>query len=97
MKHNIISLITFFFDKLRITIGDSRCPLYQKCSRNDEDNDCCVSFRGRTEIGGNRTLCYSLTKKDIKENKEGIIGKVCKIIVNQLVSIGGEREDKNTK
>lgn len=100
MKYKIsdkFSLITFFFDRIRITAGDSTCPLYQKCPNRDEDNDCCVTFRGRTEIGGDRAPCYFPSKRRIrdgeKENKIGIFGH----IVNLLVSIGGERENKDTE
>jgi len=100
MKHKILDDITFFFDKLRITTGDSECPLYQKCPQREEDNDCCVSFRGRMEIGGDRASCYFLNKKWIrnseKGNKTGVLKRVFRPILNLLVSIGDERENGNT-
>lgn len=100
MNHEILNDITFFFDKLRITFGNSECPLYQKCPQREEDNDCCVSFRGRMETGGDRVPCYFSNKKWIrnskKVNKIGVLGRIFRPILNLLVSIGGERENGNT-
>ena len=99
MNHKILDDITFFFDKLRITFGDSECPLCQKCPQQEDDNDCCVTFRGRIEIGGDRAPCYFPNKMWIrnseKKNKIGILGKILRPILNLFLSIGGERESDN--
>lgn len=95
---NGLSFLSFIFDRVRISIGDSRCPLYEKCSQNDAENDCCVSFRGRFEIGGERTPCYFFNKQRIKEIKRmrgGILSKALGRITNFLVSISGERENED--
>lgn len=99
MNHRILDDITFFFDKIRIAFGDSKCPLCQKCSQQEDDNDCCVTFRGRIEIGGDRTPCYFSNKMRIrdseKKKKIGILSKILRPIVSLILSIGGERENDN--
>lgn len=93
--HNGLSFLSFFFDRIRISIGDSKCPLFEKCPQNDAENNCCVGFRGRTETGGDRALCYSFNKRKIRDVEGNrILGRIFGPIVNLLVSIGGEREDE---
>jgi hypothetical protein len=43
-------MITYLFDKIRISLGDSQCPLYHRCPGADNDNNSCISHRGRNRI-----------------------------------------------
>jgi hypothetical protein len=61
-------MITSILDKIRISLGDSKCPLYHKCPGADEEIDTCVSYRGRNEEG-KRAECYEFFKPIIKTNE----------------------------
>ena len=75
-------MITQGLDRIRIITGNSKCPLSHKCSGYDDDNDNCVTYRGRTEIGGDRAECYNYFKPIIRKQKEGLAGKIMKGILN---------------
>lgn len=55
-------MITYILDRIRIIVGNSECLLAHKCSGYDISNDSCVTYRGRTEIGENRTEGYKYFK-----------------------------------
>lgn len=68
--------LTYAFDRIRIRFGDSTCPLSGKCPGYDAESNPCASYRGRTEIRGERAECYSMFKPQIRLQKDGLIGKV---------------------
>ena len=82
-------MITYLLDKIRITTGDSECPLYNKCSGADEENDTCVSNRGRVEIGFERAPCYKLFKSQIRSQKQGLISGLARKIMEGLLHMEG--------
>jgi len=62
--------ITYFFDKVRISLGDSKCPLSERCFMYDAESSPCVSYRGRIGLGEERAPCYKFAKQQIKTQKQ---------------------------
>lgn len=85
-------MITYLFDKIRITFGDSKCPLSHKCPGYDLDNNSCVTYRGREEVGANRAECYKYFKMDVKAQKPGLISRLAEKITKDFMHIGGLEE-----
>jgi len=86
-------MITYVYvlDSLRIIIGDSECPLKNRCPEYDLSNDCCASHRGRNEVGGERAECYKFFKLQIRSQKQGLASKVAENIMESLSEMeGGE-------
>ena len=81
-------MITYILDRMRITLGDSECPLSHKCAGHDVGNDNCVSYRGRTEIGGDRAECYRYFKTMIRAQKQGLISKLAGKVTESLMRFG---------
>ena len=82
-------MITYLLDRIRIRLGDSQCPLYNRCQGADNEFDCCVSFRGRDEIGGERTKCYKLFKPQIRKEKQGIFSGLASKFAQGILHVGG--------
>jgi hypothetical protein len=74
-------MITYMLDRIRISFGDSQCPLYSKCSGADNENDCCASHRGRNEIGGERAECYNFFKVQIRTKEQGLLTRLTRILL----------------
>ena len=85
-------MITYLLDRMRISFGDSKCPLAKKCRGYDNEQDSCVTYRGRNEIGGDRTQCYEFFKADIRIKKQSLISKVGGKIMVGFMQIGGIKE-----
>ncbi len=73
--------------------GNSQCPLAKKCSGYDGDNDCCVSYRGRTEVGGERAECYRIFKPQIRAGKEGVLERIFGRVAEGFMKAEGIEED----
>jgi hypothetical protein len=90
-------MITYLSDKLRMAIGDSQCPLRERCPGYDSENNCCASYRGRQEPGGNRAECYLNFKPQISAGKIGILERILGGIVGVFMKVegadGAELED----
>jgi len=82
-------MITNILDKIRITLGDSKCPLSHKCPGYDLENDCCSSYKGRIESLGDRAECYNYFKPLIKSQKQGLLSKLAEKITTGFIHIGG--------
>jgi len=74
---------------MRITLGDSECPLSHKCAGYDVDNDNCVSYRGRTEIGGDRAECYKYFKTMIRAQKQILPNKLAEKVMGWFMNMEG--------
>jgi len=84
--------LTYISDRIRITLGDSECPLGKKCPGYDGENGCCVSYRGREEIGGGRAECYKLFKPQIRAQRAGLLEMLAGKITAGFQHIGGEKD-----
>ena len=88
--------LTYFFDIVRITLGDSECPLAKRCSGYDIDGESCVSYRGRDEVRGERAECYRIFKPQIRarKGKEGLLSIISGKIMGGIARAEGiENED----
>ena len=84
--------LTYVLDRIRISLGDSECPLGEKCPGYDSENGCCASYRGRKDVGGNRAECYKLFKPQIRAQRAGLLEKLAGGIATGFQHIGGEED-----
>jgi len=85
-------MIIYLWDKLRISFGDSQCPLYHKCPGADNEKDSCVSHRGRDETSGKRKECYEFFKPIIRTQKPNLISKMAGKFAESMLNMKGEKD-----